>query len=90
MNDAFRRLESTVMELGTEMFIMKNQLNRTTEQNERLLKIFRTLQTVLDEKDVISHEDLEIALKVQDVSLPDSFERENSDSMDGDVKKFSH
>jgi regulator of replication initiation timing len=91
MDDAaFRRLESTVMELGTEIFVIKNQLNRTSEQNEKLLKIIHSLQKVLDEKDVVSHEDLEVALKVHDITLPDSFDRERAEDALDDPKKFSH
>jgi hypothetical protein len=89
MGDALRRLETAVMELGSEIYVIKNQLSRTNDQNEKLLKVFRSLQKILDERDLISHEDLEIALKTEEISLPDNFEHE-TDHDSNDPKKFSH
>jgi len=39
MGDALRRLETAVMELGSEIYVIKNQLNRTNDQNQKLIKV---------------------------------------------------
>ena len=68
MEDAIRKLESTVLELGTEVYVLRNQLTKASSRNEQMLKIIQSLQKLLDEKNLISTEDFEIAIKLEDIS----------------------
>jgi hypothetical protein len=90
MEDAIRKLESTVLELGTEVYVLRNQLTKASSRNEQMLKIIQSLQKLLDEKNLISTEDFEIAIKLEDISQSEGGAMEDLRLQDADSKKYSH
>jgi len=90
MDDAIRKLESTVLELGTEVYVLRNQLTKATSRNEQMLKIIQSLQKLLDERNLISSEDFEIAIKLDDMAQSDGAGMDELRVQDTDSKKYSH
>ena len=69
------QLESTLMELGTEMFRLKHQMSDMQVQQTQFVKTINGLKGILDEKGVITAEDFELAVDVLD-GKSDRHERE--------------
>ena len=57
--DRLQQLERTVLELGTELFRMKTDVNSLRGFNSNFVEIMKGLQHILDEKGLISLEDFE-------------------------------
>jgi regulator of replication initiation timing len=76
------QLEYTVMELGAEMFRLKQEISQMTQVKDNLTKAFRKLQDVLDEKGIIDNEEFDIALNMQDIFNPlaDGLDDEEDDT----------
>ena len=58
------QLESTIMELGTEMFRLKHQISDMQHMQAQFVKTINGLKGILDEKGVINAEDFDMAVDV--------------------------
>ncbi len=89
--DRLQQLERTVLELGTELFRMKTDVNSLRGFNSNFVEIMKGLQHILDEKGLISLEDFDNAIDlgqaissinaVNDLSFDEHLER---------IKKSGH
>ena len=71
-------IESSLLEVGAEVYKIKHELKQVLERQERFSKSLRGLRTLLDEKGVITAEDFETA-----VDMVDALE---TSSMRGEVR----
>ncbi len=67
MKPNLESLESTLMELGTELFLVKSQMNSISRKNVELLRLVHSVQLVLEERGLVTREDLEEAM--EDINL---------------------
>jgi hypothetical protein len=65
MSDRIDQLEYTVMELGAEMFRLKQELLHITTVKDNMFNMLKKLQVVLDEKGLIDSEEFDIATNLQ-------------------------
>lgn len=65
MSDRVDQLEYTVMELGAEMFRLKQELLHITNVKDNMFSILKKLQFILDEKGIIDSEEFDIATDLQ-------------------------
>ncbi len=89
--DRLHQLERTLLELGTELFRIKSDINSLRSFNNNFIEIMKGLQNILDEKGLISADDFEGAIdlgqaissinQVNDLSFDDQLER---------IKKSGH
>lgn len=64
MDNRLEQLEYTVMELGTEIFRLKSQLNDMTDKHSQLNGLVSTIKNILDEKGVLEAEDLDLSVSL--------------------------
>ncbi len=85
MNARIEMLERTVMELGTELFVLKNGHAKHQGSHEQFLSIVKGLKQLFDEKGLITIDDFDAAIELGEV-----IERFNA-QMDGahEVEKKS-
>jgi len=67
MADRVNLLEHTVMELGTEMYKLKAEVKSINDFSQKMIRALTGLKAILDEKGVISSEDFETAVELNDV-----------------------
>lgn len=60
-------LERTVMELGTELFILKNAQTKHQGSHEQFISIVKGLKQLLDEKGLITVDDFDAAVELGEV-----------------------
>jgi len=60
-----KQLESSLLDLGSEVFKIKHQLAQVAEDNNVLQTILKNLKTVLDEKGLIAVDDFETHIEVR-------------------------
>lgn len=70
MSDRVDQLEYTVMELGAEIFRMKQELNQMSAVNENMLSALKKLQIILDEKGIIDSEEFDLATNFNQLFRP--------------------
>jgi len=70
MSDRIDQLEYTVMELGAEMFRLKQELSHISSMKENILSVLKKLQLILDEKGIIDSEEFDIATSLQQFLSP--------------------
>jgi hypothetical protein len=71
-----RRLETTLLDLATEIFHLKSSLATLAHQNENMAKLLNSLRGTLAEKGIISEMDLSSAIELAEIeavaaSLPE-------------------
>ena len=66
MDNRLEQLEYTVMELGTEIFRLKAELNDMTDKHSQLNGVVSNIRTILDEKGVLEAEDLDISASLRE------------------------
>jgi hypothetical protein len=88
MSESLRKLETAVMELGSEVYTLRNQMIKTKDLNERLVKMFECLRKVLDEKNVITREEFDLSVVMD--QLPDAEGQVIWSDLEDDAKKYSH
>lgn len=62
MDEQMSRMERTLLELGTEVFRLGNEMSAYREASESLSKAMRGLRQILDDKGMISSEDFDEAV----------------------------
>ena len=62
MSDRINRLESTVLELGTELFRLRNELEQMNDFRDQFVGVMKGLKHMLDEKGLITLEDFDAAI----------------------------
>ena len=67
MKDRVGQLEYTIMELGTELYRLKSEIQQMVNVQTKSLKTLKGLRDVLDERGVISKEDLDIEVDVHNL-----------------------
>ena len=65
MNRQVEKLERTVLELGTEIYRLRHALGQAAKHNRDITAKMDSIQCILDEKGIISKEDMQLQLKVQ-------------------------
>ena len=62
--DRMMMLEHTVMELGVELYGMRDKVQGARKSSDHVLDILRSLKTLLDDKGLIDQEDFEAAIEL--------------------------
>ena len=62
MADKLNRLESTILELGTELFRLRNDLEQMHDFRDQFVGVMKGLKHMLDEKGLITLEDFDAAI----------------------------
>jgi len=88
MAERVKQLETTVLELGTEMFRLKHQVAALVDQNSNFQKAMKGLKSILDEKGIISIEDFELATSMGQATQH-VVSHESAD-LPGSTKKIMH
>lgn len=89
--DRLEQLERTVLELGTELYRLKNEIGSARSAHNHFLEVMKGLKMILDEKGLISLEDFENAVDLGNAISGGSNHHEYSSHEDHDlVKKTSH
>ena len=83
-----QRLETTLMELGTEMFRLRHQISDMQHMQTQFIKTLSGLKTILDEKGVVSSDDFELAVDMTRYS--DKADRLEKDHQLPSPKKEMH
>jgi hypothetical protein len=65
MKDRIGQLEYTIMELGTEIYRLKSEMQQMSNIQSKSLKTLKGLQNMLDERGVIAMEDFDIETDLQ-------------------------
>jgi hypothetical protein len=60
-------LERSVMELGSELFVLKNGHAKHQDSNDQFIAIVKGLKQLLDEKGLVSLEDFDAAVELGEV-----------------------
>ena len=66
MDNRIEQLEYTVMELGTEIFRLKSQINEMTDRQTQLNCLVNTIRSLLDEKGIVEEEDIDLTATLND------------------------
>ncbi len=92
MTDQIRKLEQTLLDLGAEVFRLRHLCTNLAEQNRVFVKSMKGLQTILDEKGLVTAEDFETAVGVQGISQARSILASDADddTLIRNLKKVSH
>lgn len=61
-------LERTVLELGTELYNMKGQVQKNQETHVQFVALIKGLKTLLDEKGLITPDDFDAAVELGQVA----------------------
>jgi hypothetical protein len=64
MKDRIEQLEYTVMELGTELYKAKSEMQQISKVQRATLASLKGLRNVLDSKGVIDKDDIEIEIEL--------------------------
>ncbi|MFW7380048.1 MAG: hypothetical protein ACOH5I_14640 [Oligoflexus sp.] len=85
MSDRIDQLEYTVMELGAEMFRLKQELQHITSMKENMLSVLKKLQFILDEKGIIDSEEFDMATSLNHFlsSLSDNLDDIDEENIPG-------
>lgn len=89
--DRIDQLEHSLMELGAEMYQLRQRLFTISEQQDNYLKVLKQLQNILNEKGVIDEEDFEDSMKLELNMLPhDEFDDNDMEEFEipGDKREF--
>jgi len=87
MAKSLEKLEQTLLDLGVEVFRLKNEMTQMKNGHERFIKVINGLRNILDEKGIICVDDFETAVDLSELlnnqpsALPD---------IDTRIKKSSH
>jgi regulator of replication initiation timing len=85
------QLETSLLELGTEIYRLKHEFAEVAEFKEEFQTTLRALRQLLDEKGVINAEDFETAIGMIDSpEMPPQIGDFHSDLLEMERKKFSH
>ncbi|SMF69978.1 hypothetical protein [Pseudobacteriovorax antillogorgiicola] len=60
MSNRIDQLEYTVMELGSQVFRLKQEVTNLNQSQETFVTIFKKLRSILDEKGVLEVEDFDL------------------------------
>ena len=84
-------LERSVLELGTEVYTLRNTVNKSKDSHEQFFAVIKGLKQLLDEKGLITLDDFEAAVELGQAI--ESFNRSTDDGhmteMDR-LKKSNH
>lgn len=79
------QLESTLLELGTEMYRLRHQVNGLNDFQEKFVGTMKGLKQILDEKGLITVEDFEAA-----VELGEAISVENAAAIEASADQFNN
>jgi regulator of replication initiation timing len=88
MDELIRRIETSLLELSSEVFVLRNQVVKAQDHNQRLALELESLRKVLDEKRVVSAEEVEITQVLDDVDDEELFTSLISEEVPD--KKYPH
>lgn len=60
MSNRIDQLEYTVMELGSQVFRLKQEVSTLSHSQDTVVEVFKKLRSILDEKGVLDAEDFEL------------------------------
>lgn len=60
MSDRVDQLEYTLMELGAQVFRLKQEVSSLNSSQTSFVRVFKKLRVILDEKGVLDSEDFEL------------------------------
>jgi len=85
------KMESTLLELGAEIYRLKQDLIELGEQNEKIVLMMNGIKQIFDEKGLISSEDFEDAVQLGEALNVISRRLDPAINIDLDkIKKTSH
>jgi len=90
MKDLIHRLESTILELGAEIYSLKHQIKETVSHNEKLVAGFKALQTLLDERGLVEEEEFALAVNMSEIDDKAAHMDADIQSFMDDAKKMAH
>lgn len=67
MADRLDQLEYTVMELGAEVFRLRQEVNELSSRNEDFTKAFQQIKEILSEKGIINSDDIDLSTNLQTI-----------------------
>ena len=67
MAKTLEKLEQTLLDIGVEVFRLKNDIAQMKSGHERFIKVINGLRNVLDEKGLICTEDFETAVDLSEL-----------------------
>ena len=86
MHKDLEKLEFTVMELGAEIFKLRQELTNINQVQENYVSMLSKLKNLLDDKGVICKEDIEpsdYSFMEDDLSLQSELDLDENDSTKG-------
>ena len=86
MHKDLEKLEFTVMELGAEIFKLRQELTNINQVQENYVSMLSKLKNLLDEKGVICKEDIEpsdYSFMEDDLSLQSELDLDENDTTKG-------
>ncbi len=64
MSDRLNQLEHTILELGTEIYRLRQDIRQHSDFQQQFFGIMKGLKIILDEKGLINSEDFEAAVEL--------------------------
>ena len=85
MSNRIDQLEYTVMELGSQVFRLKQELNQLNQSQSTVVSFINNVKNLLEEKGVFDLEEFEIIRDMQDYL--DQFADTDAEDSEEDVSK---
>ncbi len=83
------KLEQTVLDLGVELFRLKSDMAQIKNGHDRFVKVLAGLRAILDEKGIISADDFETAVDLNEIMNQQRHSQAQEEAGET-VKKASH
>ena len=90
MSDRMKQLETSLLELGTEMFRLKHQLAAVVDQGKHFVASMKNLKLILDEKGLISQDDFESVVDMAEATKPVTKADHEDEAILRQLKKSVH
>ena len=91
LDKKYQELELNILNLGTEIYLLKNQMNQMNQMQCHFVEILKGLKLLLDEKGILDSDDFEHAADFCQSLSEIEIEEQNhmSDELEK-IKKTSH
>ncbi len=92
MTDRLDQLEYTVMELGAEIFRLRQEVNDLNSRNEDFTKAFQRIKEILTEKGLIHSDDIDLSSNLQTIlnQLTETADFDIEENAESEPKSILH